>query len=142
MSEARRRSEAADHQKRSKSDRRMGEQGASAVEFALILPILMLLIGGVVDYGRYFFTEIQLTNAAREGARAGIVLGDPVLRATAAGSATPGWQTPTYTGNCSTNPTGDIVVTTSATFNFFFVNILPGVPNTMTADAQARMGCP
>ena len=121
---------------------RRSDRGAAAVEMALVLPVLILLIGGIIDYGRYFFTEIQLTNAAREGARAGIVLSDPVIRATAAGSATPGWQTPTYTGNCLTSPSGDIEVTTSASFSFLFANVLPGVPNTMTATAKAKMGCP
>lgn len=118
------------------------ERGAAAVEFALLLPVLVLLIGGIVDYGRYFFTQVQLSNAAREGARAGIVFGDPVARATTAGGATPGWQTPTFTGNCITNPSGDIEVTTRASFSFFFAGILPGVPSSMTVQSKATMGCP
>ena len=118
------------------------ERGAAAVEFALLLPVLVLLIGGIVVYGRFFFTQLQLTNAAREGARAGIVGGDVVVRANTAGGATPGWQTPTYTGNCTTSPNGNIVVTTSASFSFFFVNFLPGVPADTTVTASATMGCP
>ena len=38
------------------------------VEFALVLPILLLLILGVMDFGRMFYTKMILTNAAREGA--------------------------------------------------------------------------
>jgi len=38
------------------------------VEYALILPILLLLILGVMDFGRMFYTKMILTNAAREGA--------------------------------------------------------------------------
>ncbi|MFC7595434.1 TadE/TadG family type IV pilus assembly protein [Terrabacter sp. GCM10028922] len=53
------------------------ERGASAVEFAIVLPVLFLVIAGIVDFGRYFFTQIQLTNAAREGARAAVVLPSP-----------------------------------------------------------------
>lgn len=49
------------------------ERGASAVEFAILMPLLLLVVGGIIDFGRYFFTEIQLTNAAREGARAAVV---------------------------------------------------------------------
>lgn len=45
------------------------EHGQSLVEFALILPVLMLLILGVIDLGLGFKTYISLTNAAREGAR-------------------------------------------------------------------------
>jgi Flp pilus assembly protein TadG len=46
-----------------------GERGAAAVEFALILPILLLLVLGLVEFGRAFNVQISLTNAAREGAR-------------------------------------------------------------------------
>jgi len=38
------------------------------VEFALLFPILLLLILGVMDLGRMFYTKMVLTNAAREGA--------------------------------------------------------------------------
>ncbi len=48
------------------------ERGASAVEFAIVLPVLFLVLGGIIDFGRYFFFQIQMANAAREGARAAI----------------------------------------------------------------------
>ncbi len=38
------------------------------VEFALVLPLLLLLILGVMDFGRMFYIKMVLTNAAREGA--------------------------------------------------------------------------
>ena len=38
------------------------------VEVAILLPMLLLLILGAMDFGRMFFTKIGLTNAAREGA--------------------------------------------------------------------------
>ena len=43
-------------------------RGQAAVEFALILPVFMLLLLLAVDFGRLFFTYIQLNNTAREGA--------------------------------------------------------------------------
>ncbi len=45
------------------------ERGANLVEMALVLPLLMLLLIGVVDIGRAFNHYIVITNAAREGAR-------------------------------------------------------------------------
>ena len=42
--------------------------GQSLVEFALVLPILLLLILGAMDIGRIITTKIAVTNAAREGA--------------------------------------------------------------------------
>jgi hypothetical protein len=45
--------------------------GGAAVEFALVLPIFMLLVMGALDYGYFFFTDQVVAGAAREGARAG-----------------------------------------------------------------------
>ena len=45
------------------------EKGASAVEFALILPILIILVFGIVQFGIAFNNYITITHAAREGAR-------------------------------------------------------------------------
>ncbi|GAA1992065.1 hypothetical protein GCM10009817_37770 [Terrabacter lapilli] len=50
------------------------ERGAAAVELAIVLPVLFLVIAGIVDFGRAFFAQIELANAAREGARAAVVL--------------------------------------------------------------------
>ena len=44
------------------------KQGQSIVEFALIIPIILVLIMGVLDFGRAFFMKIAIVNAAREGA--------------------------------------------------------------------------
>lgn len=43
-------------------------KGQSIVEFALIVPILLLLIMGTLDFGRVFYVKIALQSAAREGA--------------------------------------------------------------------------
>lgn len=48
-------------------------RGQSLVEFALILPIFLLLIMGIVDAGRLIFTYNTVANAARQGARIAIV---------------------------------------------------------------------
>jgi Flp pilus assembly protein TadG len=53
---------------------RLRERGAAAVEFALVLPLLILLVLGGVDWGYYFFAGEIVGNAAREGARAGALL--------------------------------------------------------------------
>lgn len=45
------------------------ERGAAAVEFALILPVLVSLLIGIVEFGRAYNAQITLTAAAREGAR-------------------------------------------------------------------------
>ena len=47
--------------------------GQSLVEFALVLPIFLLLVFGVIDGGRLIYTYNSLSNAARDGARVAIV---------------------------------------------------------------------
>jgi Flp pilus assembly protein TadG len=46
------------------------QRGVAAIEFALVLPLLLVLLLGTIDYGWYFFVEQQTTIAAREAARA------------------------------------------------------------------------
>jgi Flp pilus assembly protein TadG len=45
------------------------DRGAAAVEFALLLPMLLLIVFGLIDFGRALNAQITLTQAAREGAR-------------------------------------------------------------------------
>ncbi len=47
-----------------------GERGASAVEFGLIVPILLILVLGIIEFGHAFQVQGTLSAAAREGARA------------------------------------------------------------------------
>ena len=48
--------------------RRPRSRGQSIVELALILPVLMLLVAATLDLGRIFYSQITVSNAAREGA--------------------------------------------------------------------------
>lgn len=45
------------------------ERGAVAVEMALLMPILVLLLLGIMEFGRAYNAQVTLTNAAREGVR-------------------------------------------------------------------------
>jgi Flp pilus assembly protein TadG len=49
------------------------QKGAAAVEFAFVLPILMVLVFGTIEFGVLFYNKAMITNASREGARSGIV---------------------------------------------------------------------
>lgn len=46
-----------------------GERGQALVEFAFVLPILLLLLLGIIQFGLLFYTCIDLTSATRDGAR-------------------------------------------------------------------------
>lgn len=45
------------------------DRGAAAVEMAIVLPLLLLVLFGLVDFGRMYNTQMQLTQAAREAVR-------------------------------------------------------------------------
>ena len=51
--------------------------GASAVEFALVLPILLLLVFAILELGLLLYNKAVITNASREAARFGVVMRTP-----------------------------------------------------------------
>ncbi|HSX67538.1 TadE family protein [Nocardioides sp.] len=65
---------------------RRDEAGAAALEFALVLPILIMMVFAIITYGYMFSVRQALTQAAAEGARAAAVAstGQASTRATAA----------------------------------------------------------
>ncbi len=49
------------------------QKGVAAAEFALIMPVLSILAFGIIEYSLFLYDQQMITNASREGARAGIV---------------------------------------------------------------------
>ncbi len=122
------------------------QRGAAAVEFAIILPLMLLVIAGIVDFGRASFTQIQLTNAAREGARAAIVSGVPSADVTARASAA-AVGVPGFTANLAAScPGSNATVTAAAPFDWVMLgpamNLVGGggaLPTKL--ESQAVMKC-
>jgi hypothetical protein len=56
-----------------------GERGAATVEFAIIAIVLFTIVFGIIEFGILMFDKHVLTNASREGARAGVVMRIPRL---------------------------------------------------------------
>jgi Flp pilus assembly protein TadG len=111
--------------------------GAAAVEMALVLPILILLLGGIIDFGFAFNAQISLTHAAREGVRVeAIGVGDPVATAQAAFLA-PGvtGSTAYVTQGCSGPGQARLEITTN--YSFFF---LPLADRPLEGQAVMRCG--
>jgi Flp pilus assembly protein TadG len=66
------------------------DRGATAVEFAFVLVPLMLILLGVVDFGRVYNQQLTLTAAARAGVRVMAVLNDTNAAYSATKAAAPG----------------------------------------------------
>jgi Flp pilus assembly protein TadG len=62
---------------------RKGEKGQNLVEFALVIPLLMLLVIGIAEFGRAWMTKNILTGAAREAVRIMAVQTGNITTATA-----------------------------------------------------------
>ncbi len=56
-------------------NRAAGRRGAAAVEFAVVLPVFITLVFGMIEYGRMVMVQQVITNAAREGCRRAIMDG-------------------------------------------------------------------
>ena len=55
------------------------QNGATVVEFAIILPLLIVFLFGIIEFSLLLYNKQVITNASREGARAGIVARVPRL---------------------------------------------------------------
>lgn len=124
--------------------RRRDDEGAAAVEFALVLPILLLIIFAIIDFGRMFNAQLVVNDAARETARAAAVLNDTdqaEARGRAAASGI-GTVTATVTTPCSGDPTAD--ATAEVTYQFTFatpLSFMIGANGTKTLKSTSVMPC-
>jgi hypothetical protein len=112
------------------------QDGAAAVEFAFVLPLLVLLVGGIIDFGFAFNAQVGLAHAAREGVRVeSLQTGDPLATASAAfyGVAVTD-VTPTLVRAC---PSDDgAMVRMQGTYDPFFP--IPVGPFQLTSEAVMR----
>jgi Flp pilus assembly protein TadG len=85
--------------------KRDSERGAVAVEFAILLPLLLMLVLGTMEFGRAYNAQITLTNAARDGVRVMAINNDATAAKTAAQNAAASVS--------STIPASDIILSTT-----------------------------
>ena len=122
------------------------ERGASLVEFALLVPIFVVLIMGLVQFGRAYSIQISLEGAAREGARSLALNESTTTVKSKAIAAAPGVSLAagdvTVNTACTTVNgalTGDAKITVSKSVNFSFGTFLP-FSRTLSASATMRCG--
>jgi Flp pilus assembly protein TadG len=137
------------------------QKGASAVEFAIILPLLVVFVFGIIEFGILFYDKAVVTNASREGARAGIVFKpDPRVDITEIENVVlnycgnwlitfgsgPGPSITVPSGACA-NSGDELAVTVTYQYEFlvlpnFLTNFFSGsMPGTTDLSAVTRMRC-
>jgi Flp pilus assembly protein TadG len=125
------------------------DRGAAAVEFALLLPMLLLLVCGIVDFGRALNAQITLTQAARQGARLAALGQSNVVSRTQAAATGLSPVTVTVTACPSgSGPTANATVQVSYAFSFVtpigaIAKLLggSGLGSSLTLTATAVMAC-
>ena len=100
---------------------KLNERGAVAAEFAILLPVLLLIVFGTIEFGMMMYGREVVTNATREGARYGIVAQIPPVS-----SGTMITQATAYLTGTGVNPT-------SVTFSAPACCGAPGTPVTVNA---------
>jgi Flp pilus assembly protein TadG len=128
-------------------------RGAAAVEFAIVLPLVLLLVCGIVDVGRMLDRQLTLTNAAREGARwVALGQGNPSTRvASALGGQIPAANVAITWSPCPANPPPSSTTNTTVTLSNTYTLITPlnvisglfggGIPGSVTITGQGVMRC-
>lgn len=109
---------------------RKNRRGAAAVEFALVAPVFFLLVFGMIEYGRMVMVQQLLTNAAREGARRGVLDGSTTAEVSTAvtnylSGASVNGATVTVTPNPPSSATFGQPVTVQVSVPFNAVSWLP-----------------
>jgi Flp pilus assembly protein TadG len=89
---------------------RRGETGAAVVEFALVVPVLFLIVFAVIDFGRALWIQNVLISGVREGARAGAVQQTTALAQSAAKIATACYIGRILKGAVACSATGDATI--------------------------------
>jgi Flp pilus assembly protein TadG len=121
------------------------ERGAVAVEFALVLPLLLLILLAIMEFGRAYNVQLSLTNAARETARTMAIKSTSLSDAdawntavTAGKNASPALDLAkmkfTQPAACSADPTVDVVIT-------YDYGTLTGIVAPMKLQGKAAMRC-
>jgi Flp pilus assembly protein TadG len=122
------------------------DRGAAAVEFALLVPILLLLVFGIVDFARGFSAQLTVTHAAREGVRVQALGGTAGEVSTATQSAATPLTVTVGTGACTQGQPTTVTATTQFTYitplsNFMIMFGGSGVlPTQLTGTGVMRCG--
>jgi Flp pilus assembly protein TadG len=130
------------------------ERGAVAVEFAIVLPIFLLLVLGIVEFGRAFNIQVSLSEAAREAARyaavhcteAGYDEDDAMAVAVSAAPSVPLASTDVdiqYTGDgtCAAGNNVEVTVTYSTSYLTGLPGLVPGLSEDLDITSKGVMRC-
>jgi Flp pilus assembly protein TadG len=128
--------------------RSKNQEGAGLVEFAVLAPLFVALLFGLVEFGLFLYDKEVLTNASREGARFGVVYTTPRKTSTEISTKVQDFLTNAgFTDTATINVTGagggsgsSLTVSVSYPYNFEVLpQFLSGLAGTKTLQADTVM---
>lgn len=120
---------------------RTSERGAVAVEFALLAPVLVMLLLGIMEFGRAYNAQITLSSAAREGVRVMAIGNNSAAARTAVKNAATGLQPTLTDGNITITPsscTAGVQTTVNITYT---LTTMTGIAGPFTMEGKGVMLC-
>jgi Flp pilus assembly protein TadG len=118
------------------------DRGAAALEFALILPILLIFVAGMVDMGQALNAQIIMDDSARETVRTLTLTGDTTNATNMANSSAQpysiDWGSSSLSG-CAGGSTAQADL--QAKVDFWIPNLIPGLPSSIQIAGKASMQC-
>lgn len=120
---------------------RASERGAAAVEFALLAPVLIMILLGIMEFGRAYNAQLSLTAAAREGVRVMAISNDQTSARTAAKNAAVSLTPPLVDSDIvfsATNCTVNAQMTVTVTYN---LSTLTGIAGPFAMKGKGVMLC-
>lgn len=117
------------------------ERGAVAVEFALVAPLLVMLLLGIMEFGRAYNTQVTISSAAREGVRVMAIGNSPAAARTAARNAAVSLQPALSDANITISPS---TCTTGAQMTFkitYNLSTMTGIAGPFPMEGRGVMLC-
>ena len=123
---------------------RNDDRGAAAVEFALVVPLLVALLAGIAEFGHAYYLQTTLSGAAREAVRVMALQNDPAAARSAARAAAPtialsDGQVAVAPSSCPT-PAGTTNATVTISYTVPFLSGFFGVSLPVQGKAVMRCG--
>jgi Tfp pilus assembly protein PilX len=118
------------------------DRGAAAVEFALVLPLLLMLVFGIIEFGRMSSANVQLSASARAGAQAYALGADPQTAAAAVFQQ--GAITVSKDRACPSDPGPSDTAAVTVTYAYRYITpiaVLAGITGDPTMTATGVVPC-
>ncbi|MCU1518672.1 MAG: TadE-like protein [Pseudarthrobacter sp.] len=117
------------------------ERGAVAIEFAILLPVLLVLVLGTIEFGRAYNAQISLTNAARDGARVMALQNNTAAAKTASQNAAGMVSTGILASDVTVSPSACSTGTQTTVTIHYTLSTITGIAGPFAMTGKAVMLC-